>query len=181
MPLMNLESEQREAASAYVTAGAYVTIGRVRSPHGLEGEVRILILTDNPGRFAPGSRIYVQRRPYVIEQARVNRREAVVKLQHLDSRDQVQRLVGTDVEIPADWVDTLPQDTYYYFQLLDMEVWTTAGEYLGEITEIIETGSNDVYVVHGGLREILVPAIASVIQQVDVEAGRMVVDLPEGL
>ena len=62
-----------------------------------------------------------------------------------------------------------------------MEVWTTSGDFLGTVEDILSTGSNDVYVVHQGKSEILVPAIEGVVLDVDLEKGRITVDLPEGL
>jgi 16S rRNA processing protein RimM len=67
---------------------------------------------------------------------------------------------------------------------LGLKVWTVSGEHLGKVVEVLVTGANDVYVVHGtypGHGEILIPALESVVLEIDLEAARMVVDLPEGL
>ena len=70
---------------------------------------------------------------------------------------------------------------YFHFQLIGLNVWTVSGDELGEITEILETGSNDVYVVAGPEGEVLVPALGHVVIDIDVLGGLMTVDLPEGL
>ncbi|MCI0903504.1 MAG: 16S rRNA processing protein RimM, partial [Chloroflexi bacterium] len=70
---------------------------------------------------------------------------------------------------------------YFHYQLIGLKVRTVAGEELGELAEILETGSNDVYVVRGVAGEILVPALSPVVREIDIDAGLMVVDLPEGL
>ena len=75
----------------------------------------------------------------------------------------------------------LSPGSYYHFQILDMEVWTLSGELLGAVTDILSTGSNDVYVVSKGGSETLLPAIQDVVLDVDLEKGRITVDLPEGL
>ena len=62
-----------------------------------------------------------------------------------------------------------------------MEVWTSEGEYLGVVEDILSTGSNDVYVARGGDKEVLIPALGDVVVEVDTDRGRMTVDLPEGL
>lgn len=79
--------------------------------------------------------------------------------------------------------DVLPAspDTYYHFQILDMEVWTQSGEFLGKVNDILSTGSNDVYVVNHGKDEVLVPAMHDVVLEVDLGKGRITVDLPDGL
>ncbi len=75
----------------------------------------------------------------------------------------------------------MPQGEYFHFQLLGLRVVTDDAEELGEITEIIETGSNDVYVVTGDTGQVLIPAIASVVREIDLAQGTMVVRLMEGL
>ena len=75
----------------------------------------------------------------------------------------------------------MEKDSYFWFDLIGMAVFTTTGEYLGRLESIIETGSNDVYVVQDGKEEVLVPALESVVVDVDIEANRMQVELPEGL
>ena len=86
------------------------------------------------------------------------------------------RLRGPQSEGPP------PQEGgYVHYQRIGLRVRTVDGEDLGEIAEILETGSNDVYVVAGGAGEILVPALSKVVRQIDIPAGLMVVDLPEGL
>ena len=73
------------------------------------------------------------------------------------------------------------QGEYFHYQIIGLKVISVTGEDLGEITDILETGSNDVYVVVGPTGEILVPAIRDVIKEIDVLSGLMTVDLPEGL
>ena len=77
-------------------------------------------------------------------------------------------------------VDSPPQGSYYHYQIIDMDVLTEDGSPLGQVAQIIPTGSNDVYVVRDGEgNEMLVPALADVLLEVDPERGRMVVRLPE--
>jgi 16S rRNA processing protein RimM len=75
----------------------------------------------------------------------------------------------------------LEEDEYYWYDLIGLEVVTVDGERLGSIAEIFETGSNDIYVVRGGKREYLIPAVSAVIDSVDLEGGRMLITPPEGL
>ena len=79
-------------------------------------------------------------------------------------------------------VEPLPDGTYYHFQILGMRVLTNDGERLGSVSEIIVTGSNDVYVVHQeGRRDILIPALPDVVLDVNLDTATMLVDLPDGL
>ena len=159
-----------------------VLVGRVLRPRGLVGELQIEPITDSPNRFAPGEVLFLAGRQYRLEYAnRQNHASLVLKLQGIDSVEDAQALRGVSIFVTRDSVPPLPQGQYYYFQLLDMEVYTPQGESLGRISEIMETGSNDVYVVTNGTQEILIPALDDVITTVDIEARRMVVHLPEGL
>ena len=112
---------------------------------------------------------------------RRNETFVVLKLEGVDSLQDAESLRGEHIFVTRDSVPSLPQGQYYYFQLMDMEVYTSAGEHLGHISEIVETGSNDVYVVTNGNQDLLIPSLDDVIQTVDVDARRMVVELPEGL
>ncbi len=75
----------------------------------------------------------------------------------------------------------MDEDVHYWFDLIGIDVYTIEGDHLGRIESIIETGSNDVYVVKDGSTEVLIPALGSVVLNIDTEHNRMEVDLPEGL
>jgi 16S rRNA processing protein RimM len=100
-----------------------------------------------------------------------------------DDRAVAETLRTYLIQVPLEEAIPLEEDEYFEHQILGLEVWTAAGELLGEVAEILYTGANEVYVVrgHSPRREILVPAIEDVVQVVDLEAGKLVVELPEGL
>jgi len=89
--------------------------------------------------------------------------------------EEAHRLVGAELCVPE---SRLPPE-FYWYQLIGLEVVNTEGQKLGTLEEIIETGSNDVYVVRRGREEILVPAIEEVVRDVDLQRRLMTVDLPE--
>jgi 16S rRNA processing protein RimM len=103
----------------------------------------------------------------------------------ITQRDQAEAMAGWGVFIAKQDLPPLEADTYYWSDLIGMAVYTAEGEYLGAIEQIIPTGANDVYVVKTpaghAVKEILLPAIASVILDIDVAGRRMQVQLPEGL
>ena len=161
---------------------ADVLVGRVIRPRGFAGELQVEPLTDFAGRFATGETLTVAGRPRRLEYA--HRRSdvlVVLKLEGIDTAEEAEALRGASLFATSDRSPPLPPGQYYYYQLLDMEVYTSEGERLGRICEIMETGSNDVYVVKDGGQEVLIPALEGVIGEVDVAASRMVVDLPPGL
>ena len=156
-------------------------VGVVVGPWGNRGEVRVQPHTDNPRRFARGDSLMASGRRLRVVERRSHRGMAILKLQGIDTRDGAEELAGVELEVPVNEVPPLPEGSYYHFQILDMEVWTSSGELLGVVEDILITGSNDVYVVRRGDGEILVPAIEDVVLEVDVEGGRLTVDLPDGL
>jgi len=95
--------------------------------------------------------------------------------------EDATELRGQFLEVPQSQIRPLPNGEYYQFQLLGLEVWTTEGELLGRIAHILPTGSNDVYVVPSKHGELLIPAIEDVVISIDLEKGRIVIELIEGL
>jgi len=97
--------------------------------------------------------------------------------------NDAERLRDTLIEVPARTLPPLPSGTYYHHELVDSRVRTVDGDEIGVITSIIETGSNDVYVVQppGAGKPVLVPAIADVVKEIDISARLIIVDLPDGL
>ncbi len=162
----------------------YLIIGQVMRAHGLRGEVKVKILTDFPERFGLLKTVYLgdEARPYELEGFRLQRKGALLKLAGCDDRSAAEKLRGQVVQIPIEEAMPLGEDEYYVHQIEGLTVWTTDGERLGVIRDVLFTGSNEVYVVEGDDRsEILIPAIAQVVQEVDLDGGRLIVELIEGL
>ena len=162
---------------------AYLAVARVLAPWGIRGEVKAEILTDFPNRFSLLETVYLgeEFQPLELESSRLHKRFALLKFADLDRREDVERLRGMLVQIRTDQAMALDEDTYYVHQIVGLEVWTVDGEHLGPITDVLFTGSNDVYVVRTDNQELLIPAISDVVREVDLEAGRLTVRLLEGL
>ena len=168
----------------YNAAGpASVVVGHVAAPWGILGELRIDPLTDNPERFLPGSVLCLRGRPTKIARSRKSGRLFIVKLDGVDDRNAAEALRGEPLTISPEEAPPLSREgTYYHFQIIGMEVFDESGDYLGEVAEILRTGGNDVYTVRDGDgREVLLPAIADVVLDVDTQEGKMTVRVPEGL
>lgn len=105
----------------------------------------------------------------------------IAQFEEIESREQAEALAGNDIFIDKDRLPGLPAGEYYHFQLIGLAVVTEEGKPLGMLKAVLETGSNDVYVVESEGEELLIPAIEEVIVEVDLPNGKLVVDLPEGL
>ncbi len=148
----------------------------------MRGEVKVARHSPAAGPFGPGTRLYAGDRPVTVQRSRPHGPHLVVKLAGIDDRTAAGALRGADLEVPEADLPPTPEGTYYEFQLIGLAAVTPAGQALGTVSEVLATGANDVYVVRGeGGGEVLVPAIRDVVIGVDLGAGRMVVDLPEGL
>lgn len=159
----------------------FITIGRILSPWGRQGQLKVEVLTDFPQRFAPSERVYVQKQPFTVEHAARYKGKLVIKLRGIDSLGEAEELQGEPIEIESSQLYALPAGQYYHFQLIGLEVRTTQGEVLGKTTEVLSGASNDVYVVRGPRGEILIPAIGDVVKSIDLDKGHIVVEAIKGL
>ena len=159
----------------------FITIGQILAPWGIKGKLKVAVVTDFPERFTPRSKVHINRQPLTIDSAEWRKGKVIIKLNTIDSVEEAQKLRGQPVEIPHSQLYSLPEGQYYHFQLIGLEVWTTRGELLGNITEILTAESNDNYVVSGATGEILIPAIDDVVKSIDLSKGHMVIEPIEGL
>lgn len=167
----------------------YLLIGQIVRPHGVRGEARMRILTDYPERLRQLKQVYLAHDPtapsprrHQVAGVRMNQDVALLRLAGITDRNQVEPLRGLYVMVELADAVPLDDDEVYLFQLIGMRVVTDAGAELGTLTDVLETGANDVYVVdspqHG---EVLIPVIPDTIVATDTEQNRITVRLPAGL
>jgi 16S rRNA processing protein RimM len=166
----------------------YLTIGQVVGAHGLRGEIKVRILTDDPQRFGRLRRVYIglpdkEPKPWVLQSHRLHRGQILLKLKGCSDRAGAATFLYHLVQVPLSEAIPLEEGEYFEHQILGLGVWTADEEFLGQVVDILYTGANEVYVVHDEARrkEILIPAIEGVVLAVDLEAERLVVELPPGL
>lgn len=161
------------------------TVAAVLRPHGLKGAVRLELRSDNPERFRKGARLLIVQgdriREALVERFVDQGRYGIIKLSGVDSPEQAQELRGAELAVEAGDLPTLPSGSYYTFEILGMEVRSTAGESLGRIVEIEAMPAGDVYRVEGAAGGFGIPAVGDIILEVDTKRGSMVIDDREGL
>jgi len=139
-------------------------------------------MTDVPGRLDKGSQVQLNGRPAIIVSSRQAKGLHIVELDTVPDRNTAETLHGALLTIPQDQTPRLPDGTFYHYEILGIDVRTEGGEPLGQVTEIMTTGGNDVYVVSGAdSQDILLPAVKDVVLHIDVGKRQMVVRLIEGL
>jgi 16S rRNA processing protein RimM len=170
--------------------GDRIQIGKIVAAHGIRGAVKVYSYAESAQCFTVEESLELidpngAEQRYKVLWAKPHKNTLRMALDGVITRNDAEALVGSTLWISKASLPALDEDTYYWVDLIGMAVHGPDDECLGRITEIIETGANDVYVVRTPegypVREILLPAIASVVIEVDVPAGRMSVVLPEGL
>lgn len=163
-------------------------IGGIVGVHGLKGALKTVIHSDSLSIFEPGDPIHVKlpgggETVYTLKAIRPHKRIALCFLEGIDGADSARELVGAELFMDRDRFPELDEETWYWTDLIGLSVFSVEEEFLGRVESILQTGSNDVYVVKkpGGAGEILVPALSSVVLSVDIAGKTMHVDLPEGL
>jgi 16S rRNA processing protein RimM len=163
-----------------------VLIGKIVGAHGVKGTSKIQSYAESLEIFKTGA-ILLVRRPdgteerYEIDWIKSHSRGALLALKEIVSHDQAKSLIGSELYIEKTELPELAAGTYYWFDLIGLNVYTSDDRYLGRLDSIIETGANDVYVVKDKGTETLIPALGSIVRSIDIESGIMRVELPEGL
>jgi 16S rRNA processing protein RimM len=170
-------------------APKYLLLGEVLRPHGIQGEMRVRVLTDYPERLAELDTVYIGHDPndekataYGIDSVRMHQGYALLKLAGVDDRDQADLLRQLYVMVSLEDAVPLEEGEFYLYQLIGLTVETEAGQTIGTLTEVLETGANDVYIVQSPrYGEVLIPVTDETIVKTDIDAGKVIVKLPEGL
>ena len=160
-----------------------VLIGEVLRPQGFSGELKIYPLTTDAARFLKLQEITLKcgdiKKSFKIISARLHMDLVFLTIEGIEGVDQAEKYRGCEVLINRSEVPPL-QEGWYYFELEGMKVYEE-DVLLGTLSQVLETGANDVYLVKGTKGDICVPALKSVVLHVDVEGRRMDVILPPGL
>ena len=163
-----------------------LVVGRVGKPQGIRGEVTVEVRTDDPdARFAAGTALPTEppgRGPLVVGSVREQNGRLVVLFDGVTDRNGAEALRGTLLMVDA---ATLPPvddpDEFHDFELVGLAAELPDGRPLGRLAEVLHLPQGDVLVVRGEQGEVLVPFVAAMVPVVDVPAGRVVIDPPEGL
>ncbi len=161
-------------------------IGEIVGMHGLKGAVKIRSYADSTSFFERGQVLQVQTadgqaKMHAVAWAKPHGKGMLLCFEGVNDRDAAEALAGAYIAVDKAALPDLEDGTYYWFELIGLAVYDVQDRYLGELSTVLPTGSNDIYVVRNGDEEILVPALASVVQTIDTDQGRMEVILPEGL
>lgn len=173
-----------------MTRPEWIEVGRVSRAHGVRGDVRVTLSTDNPDRFVVGAVLYgipgrpglrrtePDRVPLEIESMKGMDESPIVKFAGVESRTEAEGLRGLVLQVPVAELPELEEGEFYSFELEGLEVRSPDGAVVGAVTEVLESPAHDLLAIGlaaGG--EMLAPFIHEFVPEVDVRAGYVVVDV----
>lgn len=172
-------SEDREKGEGLVL------IGKVLKPHGLKGDLWIRYYNPDPLFLLNYKDIFLKdkqrgiTRIFEVEKVLIKDKGIILTLKGISDRKAAERWVGSDIYVKAEDLPPLGPGEYYYKDVIGIDVFDINGEFLGKVVDIISTASNDVYVVQGPDKELMLPAIDGVIREISIEKKKMIVKVPE--
>jgi len=166
----------------------YFEIGKIVNTHGIKGEVKVIPLTDDPIRFKKIKSAYISSeiaenmQEYNFEGVKYHKNFVILKIKDINNSNEAEKLKDKFIIINRDDAVKLPRDSFFVCDLINCSVYDEKGNSLGILVDILQTGSNDVYIVRDeNKKELLIPALKSVVKEVSVEDKKIIVELPQGL
>lgn len=166
------------------STAASFTIGKVTGVHGLGGNLKVRSFAESIDTFCPGRKVLIKTQeeagqPYTILQASAHQKGILLVLEGIDNRDLAQALVGKEILMDRDQLPEPEEDSWFWQDLLGLDVIDHIKGFIGKITDIFPTGANDVLVVTHGNQETLVPMHRHFVETVDIEKKTVTTTLPE--
>jgi 16S rRNA processing protein RimM len=162
-----------------------VPLGEIVATHGLEGWLRIQPFNPDSAALESPREVFVEREgtrcTHQLEQSRPHNRQILVKLGGIDSIEAAKLLVGGYLCVSADSLPALKPGEYYHFQAIGLEVTDTKGNRIGTVSRTWIAGGREIYIVSGATKEYMIPAVKEIVEKIDFEAGKMVINPPDGL
>jgi len=160
-------------------------IGNVLRPLGIKGEVKIEPISSRLERFKLLKKVFLRKnsiQTYTIETVRLAGKSVFIKFKDVNTRTAAESLRGAEILVDQNDVIGLEKDEYFIHDLIACHVYSEQGTYLGEIVDVLQLSSNDVYVIKTQTgRELLIPAIKDVVKRVELESKKIIIHLLEGL
>ena len=159
-----------------------VAVGEINSPWGIKGHVKVTPLTSNPERLQPKQQVFVGDLALTITDAKIVGKIPVVQFSSFTTRNSVESLKGSLIEILEKDLPKLPENIFYIHDIVGLTVFTDDDEVVGEIIEVLQTGANDVYVIRPtNGKDVLIPAVESVIVAIKIEDESLIIRSNTGL
>jgi len=164
----------------------FFRVGVITTTHGVRGEVKVFPTTDDPQRFKKLKQVILddgkEQRELEITSVKFFKNLVILKFKGLDNINDVEKYKQADLLVTREHAVPLNEGEYFIADLIGLKATSDEGEDLGTLTDVIQTGANDVYVFSKeGTQDLLVPKIPDCIKNVNIEAGTILVHLLPGL
>jgi 16S rRNA processing protein RimM len=161
----------------------FLKVGKILRAWSIRGDVKVQPTAIDPEELQKFKRLFIglQHREYTVQSFRPHQNNWLLKLKGVETRNDAEVLHDQWISIERQDRPAPAESEYFTNQIIGLKVETIDGLELGSVTEILKTGANDVYVVKGDRGEVLLPAVEQVVQSIDLEQGKMIVKLLEGL
>ena len=165
----------------------FLTVGKIVNTHALKGELKVVSSSDfTEERFARGNTLYIayenQELEVEIATHRVHKGANLITFKNMNSINDVEKYKGCELLVSMEDLTDLEENEFYYFEIIGCRVQTTEGDVVGEVTEIMQTGANDVWTIkRDGKKDALIPYIEQVVKSINVEEKLIVIEPLEGL
>ena len=161
-------------------------VGKIINTHGLKGEVKIATWTDSPDVFEDLEYVIIKSKKgditLTITGVKYQKNNIIVKFRELERIEDAEPLKNSVLYAPREMLGDLPEGVYYIADLIGLEVFDDEGQKIGVIADVFSTGANDVYdIKREGQKNLLLPVIDDVVLDVDIEGGKVTVQIMEGL
>lgn len=163
-----------------------IAVGRISKSVGIRGEVKVQLLTDHPQRFSKLKSVWIGEKEesaekLTIESSRIQGFVVVLKFKEIDSCTDADTTQGRYIFISAKDIVAPPKGSFFIDDVIGMTVVSEEGETIGTVKDILQMPANDVWVVHRGTKEVLLPAVKEIIKVVDLKRKEIVIHVMEGL
>jgi 16S rRNA processing protein RimM len=162
-----------------------VPLGEIVTTHGLNGWLKLNAFNPDTGALFPGVEVFLERggrqSVHQIEASSQHKKQFLIKLRGIDSIDAAAPYVGSILAVGEAALEALPPHQYYHYQVVGFKVFQLNGDLVGTVSSTMSTPGGELYVVRGAAKEHLIPAVKEIIEQVDFDAQKIVINPPEGL
>lgn len=161
-------------------------VGKIVNTHGLRGEVKVVAWTDAPEVFEDIEYVYLKKKNDYerldVKSIKYQKNNLIIKFSQIADINEAEKYKNQVIYAERELLGELPEGVYYIADLIGLEVLTEEGEKIGEIADVFNTGSNDIYdVKREGKKNLLLPVIDDVVREIDIDNGKVTVRMMEGL
>jgi 16S rRNA processing protein RimM len=180
-----LSKRSNQPCRATAVSEPLIPLGEIVTTHGIAGWLKLKPYNPRSTTLIPTLEVWLEkeggRSAHNIEASRPYKGQFLVKLSGVDSMSDAEKRVGSTLRVAAQSLESLPPGEYYHYQVIGLEVFDTEGKRIGVVARTWSTPAGELYVVDGAFKEHLIPAVREIIERVDLAAGIMIINPPEGL